>query len=424
MASGFGGMTGPGGGLSAPQPPPPHVILPRVPKFNFERDAPLDSTVLLIGKRGTGKSYAVGSIMFEMRNRLDTVFGMNETEESSGTLARFCPPTHIISRFDPQHLARVLNFQKNLIGQSRRTGTQHWKNIGFIMDDCVDDSSKMKSPEITEVHKNGRHRRLFTVNATQYVLDIPRSIRGQIDIIVILKTVNAVELDLIYDTFCKGLFDNNRALFDRVFTLCTNDRGAFVICVRRHDPATNTSKPTNGTVADSVFWYRAPSDVPERFRVGKRVYWLLSEYFWNLDESKMFDLRKAAEAGPLQELHAQLEKGIGVGRGKKNAATETTRALMNMLEQAKMKAMMPPFPPPPSTLASSGLWNANDPVVSNGGGDNRSKSVRKIGFTDLNTIMNDMERTGTGKNKKSSKAEKMHSMQILYDTIELGDDGD
>lgn len=47
---------------------------------------PPDATVLLVGKRRTGKSTLLIDLMWNMRKKIDLVMGMNPTEEASKVL--------------------------------------------------------------------------------------------------------------------------------------------------------------------------------------------------------------------------------------------------------------------------------------------------------------------------------------------------
>lgn len=128
-----------------------------------------DATILIVGKRHTGKTILTRDIMYNMKDRLDLVFGMNPTEMGNHNLAMFTPPALIFESFDDQKLHEVLEWQRRAVANNKAY------KVAFIMDDCMAETvgtgSKKKkvmtSGDINKIFKNGRHLKLFYLNAMQ-----------------------------------------------------------------------------------------------------------------------------------------------------------------------------------------------------------------------------------------------------------------
>ena len=77
------------------------------------------STVLLIGKRGSGKSFLLRDIAWHMRDKIDIGVGMSPTEEASESLGSFLPQSQMYSDFNEPALERIMATQKKLWKRGR-----------------------------------------------------------------------------------------------------------------------------------------------------------------------------------------------------------------------------------------------------------------------------------------------------------------
>jgi hypothetical protein len=53
----------------------------------------VDATILIVGKRHTGKTVLTRDLMYHVKDKLDLVVGMNPSEMSNANLAFFTPPS-------------------------------------------------------------------------------------------------------------------------------------------------------------------------------------------------------------------------------------------------------------------------------------------------------------------------------------------
>ena len=88
-----------------------------------------DATVLLLGKRGTGKSTLLNDIMYNVRDKFQFGIAMSPTEESTAMMASILPRSCIFNDFAEDAVGRLLQYQKRNVKNGGR-------NMFIIMDDC------------------------------------------------------------------------------------------------------------------------------------------------------------------------------------------------------------------------------------------------------------------------------------------------
>lgn len=92
-----------------------------------------DAVILLLGKRGTGKSTLMRDLMYHVKDKLDFGIAMSPTEESSESLGTFLPSSWIYNDFNQPAVEKMMALQR-----------QHWKrghgsNVFLLLDDCMYD---------------------------------------------------------------------------------------------------------------------------------------------------------------------------------------------------------------------------------------------------------------------------------------------
>ena len=123
-----------------------------------------DATILIVGKRHTGKTTLTRNLMHSVRGKLDLVLGMNPTEMGNHNLEFFIPKSLIFHEFSDEKIKHLLEWQK------RTTANGKAMNVGLIMDDCMSETTGigkkkvMGSQDIIKVFKLGRHLKLFYIN--------------------------------------------------------------------------------------------------------------------------------------------------------------------------------------------------------------------------------------------------------------------
>jgi hypothetical protein len=257
-----------------------------MPEFNITEWDPTsmapDATILIVGKRHTGKTTLTRDLMLHMKNRLELVVGMNPTEMGNHNLEFFTPKSFIFHSFDDQKLHHILDWQKRSVANNKA------RRIGFIMDDCMSETSGgaggkkkkvMSSGDISKIFKIGRHFKIFYICTMQYICDAPPEIRGNVDLLFVFNTTSGLEREKLWkDYFAQ--FQKYKD-FCKVFDACAVGYDCMVLDTRK--AASN---------ANCIFYYRAKM-IEEPFQVGRSIYWKLSEYYftdktdYDMDASKV-----------------------------------------------------------------------------------------------------------------------------------------
>jgi len=234
------------------------------------KSLPVDATILIVGKRNTGKTTLTRDIMYHMKNRLDLCVGMNPTEMANHNLEFFIPKSFIYHSFDDEKLNHLLEWQKRCVANNKAM------KVGFIMDDCMSEQTNsgngrnkkvMRSNDINKVFKLGRHLKLFYINAMQYIKDAPPDIRGNVDLLFAFNTTSGIEREKLWKEYF-AMFKNYRD-FNKVFDSCAQGYECIVLDTRKL--STNPS--------DCIFYYKA-TYLKEPFKVGRDIFWDLSKYYY------------------------------------------------------------------------------------------------------------------------------------------------
>jgi len=228
-------------------------------KFDMSCIKP-DAVVFVIGKRGTGKSTLIRDIIYHNRHKFNIGIGMSPTEESTGDLGRFIPSSCLYDDFSESAINRLLNHQKK-IGKK-----EDKRSVCVIMDDCAYDKQVLKKKCLREIFMNGRHHKLFIINAVQYLMDVPCAVRGQTDYVFATRD-NIIDQKLKLWKYFFGMFGDFES-FSNTLDQCTRGFDCIVM-----DGTSRTGKLT-----DSVFWYAADPSLPE-FRLGNDVFWELDQKY-------------------------------------------------------------------------------------------------------------------------------------------------
>jgi hypothetical protein len=232
-------------------------------------------TWLIIGARGTGKSKMLQDIIYHTRERYDVGMAMTATTSTANDLRKFLPSRLIYKDgYNFEKADKMLQVCKKMVARGKG------KSLLNIQDDVMFESGVLKSKTQKELHFNGRHALTTQVSTTQYCMDIPSNIRGNIDYILALRETTVSNKKKLYEFFF-GSFPSFKE-FDRVFMHATREFGALVI---------DKTQPT-ADIENSIFYYRARTDLPP-FRVGRQGFFSLSD---KLDEIEKEGERKSAKS--------------------------------------------------------------------------------------------------------------------------------
>ena len=224
---------------------------------------PDDRTVLVVGRRGSGKSTVARDILYAHRHiPYGVVF--SGTEEANGAYGTIIPPLFLYTKYDDTILKRLLDRQKAACQNGGRPSPAF-----VVLDDCLFEKGVLKSPTMRELLLNGRHFKLFTVIIAQSLQDLPPAARGSFD-------------------FCVFAREPSRATQKRIWELWLASIPTYRACCQLLDQTTcdystlivnNLSVSSN--LSDSLFWYRSNISAAPAFKMGSRAYWAYSAAHYN-----------------------------------------------------------------------------------------------------------------------------------------------
>lgn len=253
-----------------------------------------DATIMIIGKRGVGKSTILRNIMHAKRH-LPFGIACSGTEEGNGAFGKHMPGTFVYSDYDAKAVQRVIDRQRTLSNDDGATPSP----VFIYLDDCLYDKGVMKRPEVRQIFLNGRHFKIFVAVTAQFSGDIPPAIRSNIDYLFICRDPIIQNRRRIWENFF-GLMEFGQ--FQQLMTKSTENFECLVL--------DNTSRSNDPS--DAIYWYKAKTDLPG-FKMGCRAY-------WQFGRQKMAEAREAAARGDRAKKRNEAEKKITVTIKKIHAA--------------------------------------------------------------------------------------------------------
>ena len=219
-----------------------------------------DRIVMIIGRRGTGKSVLQRDLMRHMSGRLDFGIAMTPTEETVEVYSQHMPEACIYRFFNQKKLEDMIDMQRRTLRAKKQP-----KHLYLLLDDCIYDKKILKTTAMRDLFLNGRHLHLHMSCAVQYLMDLSPDLRSNIDYIVCTRDVIISNRMKLWKYFF-GMFSRYED-FSRVFDKCTENYSTIVM----DNTVARSTRPE-----DCIFWYRADPN-PPLFRMGKPIYWSMSQ---------------------------------------------------------------------------------------------------------------------------------------------------
>ena len=239
----------------------------RIRKFNPEiletrRLHGSPPTIVVIGKRGSGKSTLIADLMWHMR-RIPMFICMSGTEEGNGFYKKHMHPLLIHGEYKKDIVSNLIKQQKDKLKKCIKAGidpnTRPDLGTGLLLDDCGFNKRLFYQEDMRLLFMNGRHWKICFITSLQYMMGIPPDLRTNIDFVFCLRENIVANQKRLYDNFfgCFKKFSH----FQEAFNACTENYECLVL--------DNTSKSTK--VENCVFYYKATPD--REYKLGSRDLW-------------------------------------------------------------------------------------------------------------------------------------------------------
>lgn len=288
--------------------------------------------MILLGKRGTGKSVLMKDIMYNLRHEFDFGIAIAPNQDTIEAFRDFMPDMYIYKDFDGDMILDLINNIKI----TQENGIR--KRFFIIMDDCMKNKAVFNSEGLKELANNGRHYELFTLITAQDIMGLPPGFRKNADYVVALSDTDVKSKRKTWEE-CFGVFPNF-PMFEQAFDLCTMDRHCLVVDRTRG----------GATLLESVSRYKADPNIG-KFMVGNRDYWKLSYMFAKrtpivplLKNDALQNRRKRKRSNENdEELEATKAAMVAVAKGnKRGKKNDEPLAVFIPAKAPKPKQFVPP----------------------------------------------------------------------------------
>jgi energy-coupling factor transporter ATP-binding protein EcfA2 len=211
-------------------------------------------TILIIGKRNSGKTTVVASLAKVLRN-IPSGVCCSCTEDANAYWSNHIPGLYIHGEYTEDITQNLIEMQRR---ESIRVGQDNVQPCFAIYDDIMYDASFARQKTTRELFMNGRHFKISLLLTAQYCMDLPPALRTNIDFVFILKDPIRRNRQRLYDNFA-GIFPSFDS-FCEALDQTTENYECMVI-----DNTTNSNKLT-----DIVYYYKGTPN--EKFKMGCKAY--------------------------------------------------------------------------------------------------------------------------------------------------------
>lgn len=224
--------------------------------------------ILVVAKRGSGKSFLIKTLMWYYRNLLHYGLVFNATEDCNAAYADrggrngFVPDSFVHTDTRPEVLEALVKRQRRLIKQ----GVPNC-DVFLVLDDCAFDVKFFRQKVIQEILLNGRHLRITIICSSQYAVLMPPAIRANQDLVFLLSENLRTNREKLWKHYA-GMFPKFEH-FDQVVNEITKDYGVLVI--------NNAARSSD--ISECCFWWKAHAVPP--FKMGCPAFWNLHETIYN-----------------------------------------------------------------------------------------------------------------------------------------------
>ena len=256
---------------------------------------PADKVIVLIGRRGSGKSIMTTELLHHFRDiPIGTI--ISPTESLNKTFQDIVPTMFIHEDISSQTLANVLKRQLIICKKREKEIIQKGKSridprAFIVLDDCLADGGWIRDKNVRTIFYNGRHYKLLFIATMQFPLGITPNLRTNVDFTFIFREPSVRNRRKLYDNYA-GMFPTFE-MFCQVMDQCTENYECLVI----------NNMSSSNKLEDQVFWYKAEQHT--NFRIGAPELWQLSAEIDAAREAEeeegeeLFDLSNFKKKGPV-----------------------------------------------------------------------------------------------------------------------------
>lgn len=256
--------------------------------ITFRPDETKGPTIVLIGRRDTGKTYLVRDLLYHHQDiPIGTV--ISGTEAGNGFYAQHVPKLFIHNEYNTVLIENIVRRQRIALKQMNKELETYRKatmdpRTFVILDDCLYDKSWTRDKIMRLLFMNGRHWKIMLIITMQYPLGITPDLRTNIDYVFILREP--------YLTNRKRIWENYASMFPTLESFCS----ILDQCTENFECLVINNNTKSNKISDQIFWYKA--ETRPDFKLGSKEFWEISKNMCDSDdEDEAYDPRKAKKRG-------------------------------------------------------------------------------------------------------------------------------
>ena len=196
-------------------------------RFDPDKDLDLGMTIVVIGRRRSGKTTAIRDILHSLRDRVEMGWVFCPTLANHVEFGKFMPSDFIKSELDLSFIQQIIQFQ------TKRIKKKTVKHVFIVIDDHAHNKKAMRSELINSLFTNGRHYCITVIIGLQYGVAITPEARRNADLVCMCRENTAEERKKLFDGYTDGFNDKNE--FAQVMDeVCVNHQLLVFNKTKRH----------------------------------------------------------------------------------------------------------------------------------------------------------------------------------------------
>lgn len=221
---------------------------------------PIDATILLAGKRRTGKSFALRYLMWTMAREFYGGVVISKTNKLNHFWEQFLPKEFIHNKYDRRIIDNVFKRQESIINDPDMPKKEKEQKLKFfiLLDDIIGTKDLRYDEEFEDIYTLGRHYHVCLFITSQYARAFNPTIRGNFDYCFMFKSRSHKQREALYEEWAEVM---PKDAFLATLDFYAQDNRCLVA-----DTAVE-----NATVMDSLYHFKAIDPGP--FHLGSREYW-------------------------------------------------------------------------------------------------------------------------------------------------------
>ena len=235
-----------------------------IPQFKPSSMIQPGNIVALIGKRGSGKGFALKALLYELRKQHSVVLLFSGSEAEDPAFEGVIPAAFMYDGFDAGALKRIIQAQKKRI---KEAGKGVHTSLCIVLDDVWEESRAIAADKsVQQLFFAGRHANISMFCLLQYAKNIPPALRTNVDWVGCFADPNTSNVKMLHSDYggVVGSFQN----FQTLFRSLTEDFQCMFI---------KTSKTQSSQLDQNIAWFRAVS--PPVFKLGALETWEFDRRF-------------------------------------------------------------------------------------------------------------------------------------------------